>query len=83
MKVALYTDEELQRFANDIKEIVLAALEREGLIVDAETVAAEYAVIVYRPGWLGRLFDKLRPGAGDEPLRATVLKTLSTPREKR
>lgn len=46
--------------ANKIKEEVLLALERDGLLKKpAAEICTSYAVTMNEPGWFGRLFRKV------------------------
>ena len=52
----------LQKFANRVKECLLFALDKEGFLGDThpEKLAAEYAIVVHRPGFLGKIIEKIR-----------------------
>lgn len=57
--------EDYTRNANVIKEVLLQALERDGLLTKkASEIAASYAVVARKRGWFGMLFKRL---AGEEP----------------
>jgi hypothetical protein len=50
---------EVIKNANTVKECVLQALERDGLLTKpAAEIGASYVVVVHRQGWLGRLFKR-------------------------
>ncbi len=54
---------------NIVKETLLKALEREGLLkegVKAEDISADYAIILVKPGVLGSLWDKIRGYSSDD-----------------
>jgi hypothetical protein len=52
--------EDLTVKCNLVKEVLLEALERDGLLKKLATeIARDYAVILAEPGWLGRLFRKI------------------------
>ncbi len=76
-KVYMYGPAELTETANQVKEILLETLEREGLLAegtDAQTIAATYAVICYTPGWFGKVWEKVR-GTTSDTWRFAILKT--------
>lgn len=76
IRVAEYTDEELTKFANAVKEAVIAKLVSDSIIdptFDYEEVCAVYAVIPLRKGIFGHLYDKLR-GLEDNKIYLTVMK---------
>lgn len=53
--------DDLTRNGNQIKEQLLKALEREGLLTKpAEEISAKYAVVVSEPSWFGNLFARLK-----------------------
>jgi hypothetical protein len=59
-----YTDAELHRFANQVKEVLFATLCNEGVLPfgttdDFERFCAEYVVVVSRPKVFGRFWDKI------------------------
>lgn len=46
--------------SNAVKEEILKALEREGLLKEsAEEISKKYAVVIYEPGWLGRIWQTM------------------------
>jgi hypothetical protein len=61
MQVSTYafTPTELQNAANTVKDVVLAALELEGAIQNATSIAESYAVVVVERGWFGKVLDRL------------------------
>ncbi len=59
-----FTDEDLLRFANQVKEVLLASLTNEEVLdfdstEEYERFCASYVVVVSRPGMFGRLWDKV------------------------
>lgn len=73
------TIEEMTTNANIVKESLLAALDREGLLKkSAEELAKEYAIILHKKSWLGRawdsLFDNLAKGTD---IRVDVVRRIS------
>ncbi len=56
----LYNDEDLSRFANQVKEIVVQSMAAREVITEAESDAFlnQYAVLVAKKGWLGTAIDK-------------------------
>lgn len=55
------TTEDLTKTANSVKECLLHALERDGLLTKkAEEICQTYAVVVSKPGWFGRWFRAVR-----------------------
>lgn len=68
--------EDMTQNANIVKEAMLAVLEKEGLLKKpAAEIAAEYAVIISKPGWLGQLFKGIK--ADDKnSLRYDVVKSV-------
>ncbi len=75
MNIYSMTLEDLMRNANIAKDELLGALERDGLLKStAEEVGEKYAVILYKPGWLGRLFNRLK--GEKDAFRVTVMKVV-------
>jgi hypothetical protein len=74
--VALMTDAELFTFANVVKEGLLKALESEGLITNSEAICADYAVIISRKGWLGRIIDRVW-GGDENTIHIRVVKLIN------
>jgi hypothetical protein len=67
---------ELTKNCNVVKEALLEALERDGLLKKpAAEIAQDYAVILAEPGWLGRLFRKVT-GEKDGDLAVRILKSV-------
>lgn len=54
-----FTPTELQNAANVVKESVLTALERDGVIADSTALCERYAVVLVSRGWFGRVLDKV------------------------
>jgi len=78
MKVYSHTVEDMTRDANAVKEAVVFALERDGLLNGrAEDVLSKYVVVLHEKGWLGRLFRRFN-GEEDkgEGLAVTVTKVV-------
>jgi hypothetical protein len=70
--------EDMTQNANIVKEAMLAVLEKEGLLKKpAHEIAAEYAVIISKPGWLGQLFKGIKVNTEDSnKLRYDVVKSV-------
>jgi len=65
----------LTKNANEIKDTVLAALEREGLLkVPAAEIADKYVVVLHKEGWLGRSFKRIVGKYEPNALAIDVLK---------
>lgn len=79
-KLAAYTLslEELTGNANSIKEVLLNALDREGLLKEpAETLNSKFAVVIHQKGFFGRVIDKLRGVSDDsENLQISIVRVL-------
>jgi hypothetical protein len=64
--------EELQNFANKVKEILLQRMDAEGhLATGSEELVTKYAVVVHKPGFLGKLLERVQDGKPD-PERLTI-----------
>lgn len=71
--------EDLTKNANIVKEAVLAALEKDGLLKKPATeIAEEYAIVISKPGWLGKFWKKLHQGNAEDAknLRYDVVKSV-------
>lgn len=67
---------DLTKNCNLVKEILLSALERDGLLKKpAAEICQDYAVVLAEPGWLGRLFRKVT-GEKDGDLQIRILKSV-------
>lgn len=78
MRVTIYsmTSDDLTANANVVKEQVLAALSRDGLLkAPPEEIAEKYPVVVVKSGILGRLFRKIQ-GLEPNKLEVQVLKAV-------
>lgn len=78
MHVTIYsmTSDDLTANANIVKEQVLAALSRDGLLkAPPEELAEKYTVVVVKPGILGKLFRKIQ-GVDPNRLEIQVLKAV-------
>lgn len=66
MKAYTMMDEDLTKFANQIKECVLAHLANIKLLTEEETneFLSTHAVVVSTPGFFGKLWCKFR---GEDP----------------
>lgn len=70
MMVYSMTHEDLNKNANAVKEAILGALERDGLLnKPADDICASYIVTLSEPGWFGRLFKRIR---GQEAPKGTL-----------
>lgn len=56
-QISSYSDLELTEVANQIKEILLLGLEKEGLIKNSANISANYAIVVAKKNLLGRAVD--------------------------
>lgn len=75
MMVRQYTTEQEMAFANQIKDILLEALETEKLLIEpAEDIAGRYAVVIHDKSFLGRTWDRLRGTTDNDSTRITVVK---------
>lgn len=63
-KAWLMDEDFLTHQANQYKEAFLEALVENDFITDDQAIeiADNYAIIIKRQGWLGRKWDKLKPG---------------------
>lgn len=73
-----YTDEDLHKYANQVKEVLFASLANDGELEfetheDFERFCASYVVVMSRPGVFGRLWDKVFGSEGGSII--TVLKS--------
>jgi len=64
----IYNAEDLTRFANLVKEIILSNLIDEKFITNLQgtNLAENMTIVVSRPGVLGRLFDKVVGKSNDK-----------------
>ena len=77
MDVQIYSMdiEDMNKNANIVKEALLAALEQDGLLKKpAVEVAEEYAVVISKAGWFGKLWKKLN--VDEKNLRYDVVKSV-------
>lgn len=67
---------DLTKNANIVKEALLGILERDGLLTKpAAEIAGNYAIVVSKPGWFGKLWKKLKQDGDDaNELRYDVVK---------
>ncbi len=79
MKVYTYTDEDLTRLANQVKESMLAFLVNEGHLAlsveEYEDFCGSHVVLLARPGMFGRLWDKVRGLTDENYYIVTVMKS--------
>ncbi len=56
----LYNDEDLSRFANQVKELMINDMLARDLLTNEESTRylEQYAVVVVKKGWLGSVIDK-------------------------
>jgi hypothetical protein len=56
----LYNDEDLSRFANQVKELMINDMLARDLLTNEEATRylEQYAVVVVKKGWLGTAIDK-------------------------
>ena len=75
MHVYSFTEEDLTKLANQVKEVLVATLHVEGeLPGEPKKISSSYAVLAVKGNMLGRLWNKVR-GVEDEELRWTVVKS--------
>lgn len=71
-----FTETNVQSLANQVKEVLLLSLEREGaLSKPAQELLENYAIVVSKKGWLGQCLDRI---LGGEPnaMRLTLVKII-------
>jgi len=79
MLISSMTDEQLTSNANQIKDIVIFQLEKEGLLnKPAKEICETYAVILHRRGFFGKIIDKMMGIEGDR-LIISMVKMLEPP----
>jgi hypothetical protein len=79
MDAQLYTMEtsDMQKNANIVKEALLGALEREGMLKESgEVIASRYAVVISKPGWLGSVFKRMSGTFEKNMLAVDVVKVV-------
>lgn len=78
MQISTYTltNGQMQQIANQVKELLLAHLEVEGVISDSKRLCETYAIVVTKKGWLGSFMDKVLRRTGDET-KLVVVRVLS------
>ncbi|GAG01961.1 unnamed protein product, partial [marine sediment metagenome] len=54
-----YDVNQLQKFANQVKEVLISYLAQEGVIDDPQKAKETYAIIISEKGWLGTQISKL------------------------
>lgn len=70
-----FSQEQLQEFANQVKDIIFNNLVHDNLIVpDKESLLDHYAVILKNKGSLGRFFEKLYPTIRENGVDIVVIK---------
>lgn len=75
LEVYSYTEMDLQKFANQVKDLVIEELEKEKLISkSAEEIASSYCVCLTKKGLFGRFFDKVNHKDDDKEVRLIILK---------
>ncbi len=78
-KIYSYTEASLTVFANQAKELIIAALHAEGLLKegsDIEEVAGKYALVVHRKGWLGERWDEYCDTGKEDGLFFAIVKSV-------
>ena len=75
--VYTYTEDELVRLANEVKELLISTLHLEGeLPGDPEQLSATFAIVRFKGTMMGRLWNKFRGiEEEDESLRWAVVKS--------
>lgn len=80
MMIYNLTLEELIRNANIIKEVLIEALAKEGLLkdpkLDPEILCNRYAVILKPKGLLGDIWDKIQGNVKDDQIKIEIVKSL-------
>lgn len=68
--------DDLTANGNSVKESLLAALERDGVLKtgDAGELSKKYVVLVHRPSWFGRTLAALIGKDGKDTLCVTIAK---------
>lgn len=74
MKMYSFTETDMQINANLVKDVLLRALENDGVIAEGEAVSlgSKYAVLVGKKGFFGQIYDKIRGRNDDEPFFTCV-----------
>lgn len=68
----------LMKTSNQVKEILLDSLERDGLLKEsAEWIAQRYTIVVTEKGWLGKAFDALLGNKDESGLFICTLKAVT------
>jgi hypothetical protein len=65
--------------ANQVKEALIEAMERDGLLTKPATeIMINYAIVITKPGWLGSFFKNMlhSDGAKLQNLRIDVVKAV-------
>lgn len=76
MLMSSMTDEQLTANSNQIKEVIVDFLGKEGLLTKtAEEINQTYAVVLHRRGFFGKVIDKLIGVEGDR-LVITLVKVV-------
>jgi hypothetical protein len=73
MKIYSIDIDNLTEIANQVKEVLLDKLEREGVAINSKELSETYAVVITRPGMLGKIIQK-HIGKGDTELFISVVK---------
>lgn len=76
MLISSMTDEQLTGNANQIKEVIVDFLGREGLLTKTpQEINETYAVVLHRRGFFGKVIDKMMGLEGDR-LVITLVKVV-------
>jgi hypothetical protein len=76
MLISSMTDEQLPTNANQIKEVIVDFLGKQGLLTKtAEEINQTYALVLHRRGFFGKVIDKLIGVEGDR-LVITLVKVV-------
>ncbi len=78
MQIYTYTQHDLDKLANEVKECLVMFLANEGHLTlsqeEYEEFCASHVVVLARPGVFGKLWDKVR-GLKEDYYLMTVMKT--------
>ena len=76
MQLYSFTELELTKLANRVKEGLISTLASEGILVeDAESISGTYAVTITQPSFFGRVWCKVRGLKGDDLVICVVRST--------
>ena len=71
-----FTEADVQSLANQVKEVLLLSLEREGALnKSAQELLENYAIVVSKKGWLGQYLDRIL-GGNPNDMRLTLVRVI-------